>query len=146
MKIQSVVKKKKQYLGTTFEANSQIPAILIGQIGKNFYNDYNLLITGEDIFDLALHQVIEVNRVIGGRIVYLECENNDKLKSFYTERGFDLYTDDDNNPIFTNTGLIIFMKAMKNLKIDNSINRNENMQSKQKNKASAYIPSTCFFF
>ena len=86
MKIQSVVKKKKQYLGTTFEANSQIPAILIGQIGKNFYNDYNLLITGEDIFDLALHQVIEVNRVIGGRIVYLECENNDKLKSFYTER------------------------------------------------------------
>ena len=123
MKIQSVVKKKKQYLGTTFEANSQIPAILIGQIGKNFYKDYNLLITGEDIFDLALHQVIEVNRVIGGRIVYLECENNDKLKSFYTERGFDLYTDDDNNPIFTNTGLIIFMKAMKNLKIDNSINR-----------------------
>ena len=123
MKIQSVVKKKKQYLGTTFEANSQIPAILIGQIGKNFYNDYNLLITGEDIFDLALHQVIEVNRVIGGRIVYLECENNDKLKSFYTERGFDLYTDDDNNPISTNTGLIIFMKAMKNLKIDNSINR-----------------------
>lgn len=59
---------------------------LLGQIGKNF--NYKNSISGTDILKLSYITVSQVYQLIGGRIIYLEVDNNDKLRSFYTNNGF----------------------------------------------------------
>lgn len=65
-----------------------ISAPLIGQLGKNFTNGYNTLITGDELLKLALDKVREMQYIVGGRIVYLECEQKEKLIDFYQSNGF----------------------------------------------------------
>lgn len=64
---------------------------LIGQLGKNFYNNYNQYITGDILLRLACNQVREIQKMIGGRFVFLECEDIPKLKDFYESNGFMFY-------------------------------------------------------
>ena len=66
----------------------RISAPLIAQLGKNYSNGYNKLITGDELLYLACKQVAQVQEIIGGKIVYLECEDNSKLIDFYTSNGF----------------------------------------------------------
>lgn len=61
---------------------------LIAQLGKNFTNDYNKLITGDELLELALNRVREIQRICGGKTVYLECEDKPKLLDFYESNGF----------------------------------------------------------
>ncbi len=61
---------------------------LIGQIGKNYYNGYDKIITGDVLLKLACDKIREIQNAIGGRFVYLECEDKQKLKEFYEENGF----------------------------------------------------------
>ena len=65
-----------------------ISAPLIGQLGNNFSNDYNKLITGDELLKLALDKVREMQYIVGGKIVYLECEQKEKLIDFYQSNGF----------------------------------------------------------
>lgn len=65
-----------------------ISAPLIGQLGKNFSNGYNKLITGDELLKLALDKVREMQNIVGGKIVYLECEEKEKLIDFYSQNGF----------------------------------------------------------
>ena len=64
---------------------------LIGQLGKNFHNNYNNYITGDILLHLACKKVCEVQKMIGGRFVFLECEDIPKLKEFYENNGFMCY-------------------------------------------------------
>lgn len=64
------------------------PAPLIGQLSKNFFNGYDKLITGDELLKLACDKVKSIQGEIGGRVVYLECENNPKLINFYSANGF----------------------------------------------------------
>jgi len=64
---------------------------LIGQLGKNYNNNYNECITGDILLRLACKQVREVQKMIGGRFVFLECEDIVKLKDFYESNGFMCY-------------------------------------------------------
>ena len=61
---------------------------LIGQLGKNYANGHNKLITGDQLLTIACEKVQSVQLVLGGKLVYLECEDNDKLIDFYTRNGF----------------------------------------------------------
>ena len=61
---------------------------LIGQLGKNYYNNYNKLIDGNILLDFAFKKVKEGQDIFGGRFVFLECEDNPKLKEFYENNGF----------------------------------------------------------
>ena len=61
---------------------------LIGQLGKNYYNGYDKLITGDILLKFACSKIKETQDILGGRYVFLECEDNDKLKSFYESNGF----------------------------------------------------------
>lgn len=61
---------------------------LIGQLSKNFYNGYNELITGDELLKLASDKVKAIQGEIGGRMVYLECEDELKLIEFYSSNGF----------------------------------------------------------
>lgn len=63
-------------------------APLIGQLGKNYQNNYDKQITGDELLALALHKVKESQLILGGKIVYLECEDKEKLTEFYSRNGF----------------------------------------------------------
>ena len=67
---------------------NRMSAILIGQLGKNFLNNYNELIKGKDLLEMACMQVKEVQKIAGGKFVYLECEDKPPLTGFYQENGF----------------------------------------------------------
>lgn len=61
---------------------------LIAQLGKNYSNGFNKLISGNELLKMACDKVQEIQMAIGGRMVYLECEDIDKLKTFYHQNGF----------------------------------------------------------
>lgn len=61
---------------------------LIGQLGKNYNNGYDKLITGDMLLKLACNKIKLAQDVLGGRFVFLECEDNPKLKEFYESNGF----------------------------------------------------------
>ena len=61
---------------------------MIAQLGKNFSNGYNKLITGDELLSLACEKVSIVQMAIGGRVVYVECEDKPQLTEFYSRNGF----------------------------------------------------------
>ncbi len=65
-----------------------ISAPLLAQFSKNFTNNYNNLITGDELMKMALEKVEQAQMMIGGKIVYLECEDKPKLIDFYSNHGF----------------------------------------------------------
>lgn len=65
-----------------------IPAPLIAQLSKNFYGGYNKLITGDELLKIAKDKVKSLQTSIGGKIVYLECEDKIRLTEFYESNGF----------------------------------------------------------
>lgn len=68
--------------------NYSVALPLIGQIGKNYNNNYNSLITGDILLKLACDKIKEAQELIGGRFIFLECEDKPKLQSFYESNGF----------------------------------------------------------
>ncbi|MCI6731861.1 MAG: N-acetyltransferase [Lachnospiraceae bacterium] len=65
-----------------------LPAPLIAQLGKNYSNGNDTLISGTDLLQLAMEKIKLIKNIIGGRFVYLECEDVAKLVDFYTENNF----------------------------------------------------------
>jgi len=65
-----------------------VPTILIGQIGKNFSHDYNKLITGSELLEIACAKVQAIQKVSSGKLTYLECEDVPALLEFYRNNGF----------------------------------------------------------
>ena len=62
---------------------------MIGQIGKNAAISDNPLCLGKILEDV--YSVIgQAQRLIGGRVVILECEDEPKLIGLYTSQGFEL--------------------------------------------------------
>lgn len=84
--------KRKRFLSFANYDNDissyHIALPLIGQIGKNYYNGYNKIITGDILLKLACNKIKEIQNAIGGRYVFLECEDNEKLVKFYEDNGF----------------------------------------------------------
>jgi len=65
-----------------------LPAPLIAQLGKNFHNGNNRLITGNDLLAIACDKVSSILNDMGGRFTYLECEDKPSLINFYKRNGF----------------------------------------------------------
>lgn len=61
---------------------------LIGQIGKNYTNGYDKLITGDELLKLACDRIESIQFEAGGKMAYLECEDTPGLIRFYEENGF----------------------------------------------------------
>lgn len=84
---------KKKLLGfghKTDMENYEIRGFLLGQLGKNFSENAlaTKAITGSDLLSLATESMLQIHKLVGGRIFYLECDDIDKLKQFYIEQGF----------------------------------------------------------
>jgi hypothetical protein len=56
---------------------------LVAQFGKNYSYEKGNAISGNDLMKLAFKVLENVQREIGGGIVYLECEDKPELLSFY---------------------------------------------------------------
>lgn len=65
-----------------------LPAPLIAQLGKNFQNGYNTLISGDELLKMACEDIRLVQSFIGGKVAYLECEDCPALIDFYESNGF----------------------------------------------------------
>lgn len=61
---------------------------LIAQLGRNFNPNLPLSISGSDLLSMALQRVLDVEHLIGGKTVYIECNNQLKLFDFYSAAGF----------------------------------------------------------
>jgi len=46
------------------------------------------LITGDELLKMACDKINEIQLIAGGSIVYIECEDVQKLKEFYLRNGF----------------------------------------------------------
>lgn len=94
-----------------------LSAPLIAQLGKNFTNSYNTLITGDELLKLALDKVEKMQSIVGGKIVYLECEDKERLIDFYSENGFVNFgkrmLDKDETSTLSGEYLIQMLKYMK---------------------------------
>lgn len=66
---------------------SELPSYLIGQIGKN--DKYSKLICGDEIINYAMDVINQVYELVGGRFVLIECNDHNKLISFYQRNGFE---------------------------------------------------------
>lgn len=70
----------------------RISAPLIAQLGKNFTSGYNNLIAGDELLEMACRAVSEIHFLMGGRIVYVECEDKPRLIEFYERNGFVVFS------------------------------------------------------
>lgn len=88
--ISTTLRKRINKFGT-FDPDRKgyrISAPLIAQLGKNYNNGHNKLITGDELLLLACNKVVQAQEMIGGKIVYLECEDKPHLIQFYESNGF----------------------------------------------------------
>lgn len=63
-------------------------AFLIAQFGKNYGVDDGKRLTGSRLMGLANDILVDIQRRIGGGVIYLDCEDKDKLKQFYFNVNF----------------------------------------------------------
>ena len=61
---------------------------LIAQLGKNFKNGIDILISVDELLQMACDKVSRIQLDLGGRFAYLECEDKPKLIEFYLSNGF----------------------------------------------------------
>lgn len=82
------VRKKIQRHARLDEATDSyiLSAFLVAQFGKNYqYGESNAL-KGNELMDITIVTLKEIQRQIGGGVVYLECEDKPQLLSFYQNK------------------------------------------------------------
>lgn len=93
-------------------------APLIAQLGKNFNKGYDKLITGDELLKLACDKVKSIQTDVGGKFVYLECEDKPQLIDFYTSNGFVNFgkrnLDKDETDVMSGGYLVQMLKYLKN--------------------------------
>lgn len=63
-------------------------AYLIAQLGKNYTNDYDKEITGNQLIELAWKIVEDLQYMAGGVVAFLEAEPHERLLAFYEANRF----------------------------------------------------------
>ena len=69
-----------------------LSAPLIAQLGKNYTNGANRLISGDELLALACDKVERILFDLGGKFVYLECADTPKLLDFYASNRFRVFS------------------------------------------------------
>jgi len=79
------------------EPITEIPAFLIGQLAKN--DTYATAIPGSLALEYALSSISAAEEIVGGRVVYIECRDIQKIISFYENNGFKILRRDPNDKL-----------------------------------------------
>ncbi len=61
---------------------------MIAQLGKNYADGANMRITGKELVELAWTVIEDAQYMLGGMVVFLEAENEEKLLAFYKANRF----------------------------------------------------------
>mgnify|MGYP000901805735 CR=1 FL=1 len=92
-----------------------LSAPLIAQLGKNYNINYDKLISGDELLHMACEKVNQIQVDLGGKVVYLECE--DKPKLIYSSHGFVNFgrrsLEGDEQDIFQGNSLVQMLKYFK---------------------------------
>lgn len=95
-----------------------IPAPLIAQLGKNFADGADRLITGGELLKMACDKIAMCQRELGGKVAYLECEDKPKLLGFYRANGFVVFgrrmLDKEDHEHMAGQYLLQLLKIIKN--------------------------------
>ena len=116
-KVSSSLKKRIAKFGQYDKDLKQyvVSAPLIGQLGKN--DKYKDLISGDVLLYCACKTVKSVQALVGGKFVYLECEDKPILVDFYKSNGFVefgmLELEADERDDLTQTYLVQLLKYLK---------------------------------
>lgn len=68
-------------------------AFLLAQFGKNYGVENGERINGSEMMKYVNLVLRDIQRRIGGGIVYLDCEDTPKLKNFYAGENFKEFAD-----------------------------------------------------
>ncbi len=60
-----------------------VSAFLIAQLGRNFAIPPEMGIKGDVLLHMAMTKLQEAQGIVGGGVVFLECEDEEKLLAFY---------------------------------------------------------------
>ena len=94
-----------------------IAAPLIGQLGKNYRDGLNQLITGDELLQIACNKVMEGQRIFGGRFVFVECEDTPSLVKFYERNQFKIFdrreTTSDEKVAFKGKSLVQLLRFLR---------------------------------
>lgn len=102
-----ISKKLRRELDGISKTVCYFNSYLIGQLAKNDYCANK--IKGQDIIKYSEDTIVEVYKIIGGRIIIIECENIDALKNIYFKNGYKMLQVD------MNSNLIQLYKPIKTL-------------------------------
>lgn len=88
--LSNTLRKRIAKFGTRDMVNKgyNISAPLIAQLGKNFTDDLNKQISGNELLKMAIDKITAAQLILGGKMVYLECEDIPRLIEFYNQNGF----------------------------------------------------------
>lgn len=78
--------KKKDYFGTSQTNGNVIPAVLIGQLGKN--EAVNSEFTGSDLMSLIFGYICRVDRLLPSVVSYVEHNGSAQLRKYYEKHDF----------------------------------------------------------
>ncbi len=112
-KLSGTQKRKLMGFGHKTEMkNYECKGYLLGQLGKNYSELAKKAnqISGKDLLVLAYEKIKEAHAIVGGRILHLECEDNEKIKSFYRDNGFRQLED-----YISPNNYCVFVKQIKDL-------------------------------
>lgn len=84
----NIIKKKIARVSEQDEesGNYSLSAYLIAQLGKNFKDGANKKISGDQLLGLAIEKIKELQYMVGGMVIFLEAENDEKLIHFYEDK------------------------------------------------------------
>jgi hypothetical protein len=71
------------YAKKGLEAITEIPAFLIGQLGKN--DEYADRISGDELLEYVLSVIGKAQGIVGGRVAFIECRDKLQLITFISE-------------------------------------------------------------
>ena len=83
--LQGVSKQKKKDLTAGESNEATCSAYLIGHIAKDDRIKQSM---GDRILEVAINLLLDAQKIVGGRIVYLDCKDEDKLIKLYERNNF----------------------------------------------------------
>lgn len=90
-----------------------VKAYLIGQIGKNSQIPNNP-IKLNTILNEIYSVIVQAQALVGGRVIILECEDNERLISLYQEHGYKLLDITDETNLKTMYVAVADVQAVSN--------------------------------
>ena len=94
------------------ELVEKIPSILIGQLAKN--DLYREKFSGNGLLEICLSKILEGQKILGGRIIMVECKKRPELINFYEQADFIMTTKE-----FDKEDLLVFHRILHEKEITN---------------------------